>query len=80
MSGQFADRVAFADRSGADNSRIEAAKPQLTADPGVDESPRIVAEPRGELGAAEMGLAGYLDDGRTYCQPGTGRQVGRTQI
>ena len=73
ISGQFADRVAFADLSRPDNPRIESAEPQLAADPGIDESPRVLSETRSELDATEMGRTGHLDHGRTDFETGTDR-------
>jgi len=79
-AGQLADRVSGTDGSGHRDPGIQAAQPQLAADPGVDEPQGVRAEPGGELGAAEMRLRGDLDDRRAHRQPGAGRQVGRAQV
>ena len=42
---------------GAMAGGVQAAQPQLAADPGVDEPQRIGTEPGGELGAAEVRLS-----------------------
>ena len=79
-AGQLAYRVSGADRAGGDDPGIQAAQPQLAADPGVDEPQRIGTEPAGELGAAEVRLVRNLDDRRAQGKQGSRRQVGRAQV
>src|SRR5712691_5439864 len=76
----FADRVAGTDGSRDDDPGVHAAQPQLAADPGVDEPPRVAAESGGELGAAQVWLVSNLDDRRAQGKPGAGRQVSRAEV
>src|SRR5215472_16023389 len=60
-SGQLADPVAGTDGAGGEDPGVQAAQPQPAAGPGIEETQRLLAEPGGELGAAQVRLlAGRL--------------------
>jgi len=74
------DCISTADGSGDYDASVQAAQPQLAADPRVHEPPGVLTESGGEFGAAQVRLIGDLEDCRAHRQPRAWRQVRRAQV